>query len=84
MARYTVLLYAADEGGYIATVPALNATTEGESIEEDIERARDVIEGAIATEAQLGRDIPIEPAAPVIVSLDVDVERAIAAQPVPA
>ena len=40
---YPVILTPADEGGYIVTVPALDINTEGETITEAIEMAREAI-----------------------------------------
>lgn len=48
--NYTVILEPADEGGYIVFVPALpGCFTQGETIEEALEMARDAIEDYLLT-----------------------------------
>ncbi len=42
---YTVIYEPAENGGYYAHIPALEITTEGETLEEAKEMARDAIEG---------------------------------------
>ena len=57
--KYTVIYEPAEEGGYIAHIPALNGlATQGETIEEDREMARDVIKGYIETLHELNQPIP--------------------------
>ncbi len=46
--RYTVIYEVAEEGGYYAHIPALEITTEGETLAEAKEMARDAIENTIA------------------------------------
>ena len=44
--RYTVIFEPAEEGGYVVYVPALNgAATQGETLEEAREMAKDLIIG---------------------------------------
>ncbi|MGH1364854.1 MAG: type II toxin-antitoxin system HicB family antitoxin [Calditrichia bacterium] len=58
---YTVVFEPAEEGGYLAHVPALNGiTTEGETLEEAKNMAIDAIRGYIATLIQEGLPIPFE------------------------
>ena len=46
---YTVIFEPAEEGGYIARVPALDGcVTQGETLEEAMDMAKDVIEGYLA------------------------------------
>ena len=58
-ARYTVVLEPAQEGGFVVSVPALpEAHTQGETAEEALENAREVIELCLASRRQHGEDIP--------------------------
>ncbi|MFP4171333.1 MAG: type II toxin-antitoxin system HicB family antitoxin [Candidatus Hydrogenedentota bacterium] len=58
---YTVVLEPVDEGGYTVTVPALPAVvTEGDSVEEAIEMAKDAIECYLSSLAKEGRPVPVE------------------------
>lgn len=58
---YTVIFEPAEEGGYIAQVPALDdATTQGETLEEARLWAKDLIEGVLETLIKLGRPLPQE------------------------
>jgi len=58
---YTVHIEPADEGGYVAVVPALNdAATQGESFEEAVEMAKDLIRGYLEIFTMEGREIPTE------------------------
>jgi antitoxin HicB len=58
---YTVLIKPAEEGGFLAIVPALNgATTQGETIEEAREMARDLIKGYIESLLKAGQPLPSE------------------------
>jgi predicted RNase H-like HicB family nuclease len=59
--RYTVIFEPAEEGGYCVFVPALNGlATQGETLEEAREMARDAIEGYLETLKDKGIDAPIE------------------------
>lgn len=60
-ARYTVVLEPAapDEGGFVVTVPAFpEAVTEGDSVEEALANAREVIELCILSRRDRGEAIP--------------------------
>jgi predicted RNase H-like HicB family nuclease len=58
---YTVIYEPADEGGYVARVPALdNATTQGETLAEARAMVKDLIQGHIEALLKLGRPIPRE------------------------
>jgi predicted RNase H-like HicB family nuclease len=57
---YTVIFEPAEEGGYIAHVPTLDTTTQGETLEEAREMAKDLIQGHLETLLKLGRPIPKE------------------------
>lgn len=59
--RYTVVLEPgdADEGGFVVSVPALpEAHTQGDTVEEALANAREVIELCIRSRADHGEDIP--------------------------
>ncbi len=56
---YTVLLTAAEEGGYTVTCPALpGVVTEGDSVEEALDMAKDAIKGHLQMLQDLGEPIP--------------------------
>jgi len=57
---YTVIYEAAEKKGFYAHIPALDVTTEGETLEEAKEMARDVIENTLACLKQLKLPIPKE------------------------
>jgi antitoxin HicB len=59
-ADYTVIYERAEEGGYYAHIPALEITTEGESLEEAREMARDAIENTLACLRELDLPFPKE------------------------
>lgn len=62
--RYTILIHPGDpdETGYWVEVPALpGCFTQGETIEQCIERAAEAIEGHLQTLVELGEPIPEEP-----------------------
>jgi antitoxin HicB len=57
--KYTVFfLRDTAVGGYTAHIPALGIVTEGESLKEAREMARDAIEGRLAVLRELGQPIP--------------------------
>src|SRR5262249_25093981 len=58
--KYTVIYECAEEGGFYAHVPALDLTTEGETLDEAKEMARDAIDNTLACLRQLNRPIPEE------------------------
>lgn len=72
---YTVIYEPAEEGGYLAHIPALQTTTQGETLSEARAMARDLIKSHIEALLKLGRPIPLETKAykgeRVTVSLDV-------------
>jgi predicted RNase H-like HicB family nuclease len=58
---YTVIFEAAEEGGYVVTVPALpGCVTEGETLEEAREMAKEAILGYLEALQKGGEDIPTE------------------------
>jgi predicted RNase H-like HicB family nuclease len=59
--RYTVIFEPAEEGGYVVHVPALNgAATQGETLEEAREMAKDLIIGYLEGLAKDGIPAPVE------------------------
>jgi predicted RNase H-like HicB family nuclease len=74
--EYTVIFEPAEEGGYVAHVPALNdLATEGNTFDEAKAMAVDAIKGYIETLISLGQTVPVEnsESAPVIEKLAVAV-----------
>jgi predicted RNase H-like HicB family nuclease len=64
--RYTVVFEPAEEGGYVVTVPALpGLVTEGDSLEEAREMAKDAIRGYLESLRKHGEEIPLEQGEPV-------------------
>ena len=56
---YTVYFVPEEEGGgYTADIPALGVVTEGETLEEARDMAKDAIEGWIEAARELGKTIP--------------------------
>jgi predicted RNase H-like HicB family nuclease len=55
---YTVVYEPADGGGYYAHIPALNITTEGQTLREAKQMARDAIEGYIEAARELKKRLP--------------------------
>lgn len=59
--RYTVLFEPAEEGGYVATCPALpGLVTEGSTLEEARRMAKDAIRGYLESLAKDGLDAPAD------------------------
>jgi predicted RNase H-like HicB family nuclease len=57
--RYTVLFEPAEEGGFVVTCPALpGLVTEGDTLEEAREMARDAIRGYLESLTMDGRSAP--------------------------
>jgi antitoxin HicB len=73
MRRYTIILEPdLEEGGYTVTVPALpGCITQGETVEQCIERAREAIEGYIASLEADGLPIPEETERPQMITINV-------------
>jgi predicted RNase H-like HicB family nuclease len=57
---YTVIYELAEQGGYYAHIPALEVTTEGETLEEAKEMARDAIDNTLACLTELNLPFPQE------------------------
>ena len=75
MPEYTVVLRPdIEEGGYVATVPALGGiATQGETRDEAIEMARDMIAGYLAVLVSDGEEIPSDTVPSECVRVAVDV-----------
>jgi len=73
MRKYTIILDPdLEEGGFTVTVPALpGCVTQGESIEECIERAREAIELYIESLLADGEPVPEEIERPQMITIDV-------------
>lgn len=57
--EYAVLLEPAEEGGFTVHVPAIpEAHTQGDTIEEALENAREVIIGCLHVRRECGEEIP--------------------------
>ncbi|MCW5979045.1 MAG: type II toxin-antitoxin system HicB family antitoxin [Bryobacteraceae bacterium] len=62
---FLVLLEPAEEGGYVVTCPALpGLVTEGDTLEEAREMARDAIRAYLESLRKDGLPVPSDPAAP--------------------
>jgi antitoxin HicB len=73
MRKYTIILeHSEEEGGYTVVVPALpGCVTQGETIDQCIERAREAIEGYIESLRAAGEPIPEEVERPQAITIDV-------------
>lgn len=57
--KFTVVLFKADDGGYTVTVPALRGcVTEGDTLEEALENAREAIRLTLEDMARHGEALP--------------------------
>jgi antitoxin HicB len=68
--EYDILLIPQPEGGYVVSVPELpSVATEGETIEEALDMAKDAIEGYLATMREEGWELPAARHERVVVSV---------------
>lgn len=75
---YTVVLEPAEEGGYFVSVPALpGCFTQGETEEEALAMAEDVIRLWVESLAADGEPIPVEESGLRVVSRRIQVEAAV-------
>ncbi len=58
--KYTVIYEPAEDGGFYAHIPALDVTTEADTLPEAKEMARDAIENTLACLRDLNLPIPEE------------------------
>lgn len=73
MKRYTIILEPdMEEGGYTVLVPALpGCITQGETLEQCIERAKEAITGYIESLQAHGEPVPEETERPQMITIDV-------------
>ncbi len=72
MLRYTVVLLPSPEGGYVVHVPVLyDAVTEGDTFDQCMAMAADLIENTLAVMVERGEDIPVESVPAVVAAVDV-------------
>jgi antitoxin HicB len=73
MRKYTIILEPDTEvGGYTVTVPALpGCITQGETVEQCIERAQEAIAGYIESLINDGEPVPEETERPQMITIDV-------------
>lgn len=61
IAKFTAIFEPADEGGYVVTVPALpGCVTEGDTLEEAVEMAKDAVAAYVASLRKHGEPVPEE------------------------
>lgn len=70
MRRFTILLYPED-GGYSVLVPVLGVATQGETIDEAMAMARDLIEVTVQGLIEDNQPIPEEETPPMISTVDI-------------
>lgn len=75
MRRYTIILEPDEEdGGYTVVVPALpGCVTQGDSVEQCIERAQEAIAGYIESLQAAGEPVPDETEPPRAITIEVSV-----------
>lgn len=73
MSRYTVLLYPAESGGFVAVIPMFDLATEGETVEHALEMARDATELHIRGLIEDGEPVLEEESPPIVAAIDVAV-----------
>lgn len=73
MRRYTIILQPhTEDGGYTVTVPALpGCITQGETVQQCIERAQEAIAGYIESLLMNGEPVPEEYERPQMITIDV-------------
>ena len=70
--EYAVIFEPAEEGGYIASVPAIaGCVTQGETFEQAVENVKDAIKGCLEVLKEEGEDIPAEKSDIVITKISV-------------
>jgi predicted RNase H-like HicB family nuclease len=71
MLRYSVVLVP-EEGGYVVYVPVLRTVTQGDTAEDALAMARDLIETVLGSMADAGEEIPVEDGPALFCVLDVE------------
>jgi len=72
MSRYTVLLYPAEAGGFVAMVPMFGLATEGETVEHALAMAREAVQLRIEALVRDGEPILDEEQEPIIAAIHVE------------
>ena len=72
MRQFTVLLYP-EEGGYSVLVPVLGVATQGETVEEALAMAREVIEVTVRGLIEDNEPVPEEETPPMVATVGVDI-----------
>ena len=74
MSRYTVvLLFDPDDPGYVVEVPELpGCFTQGDTVEEALERVKEAIAGHVASLMAAGEEVPQESVPVIVTSVEVD------------
>ena len=73
MSRYTVLLYPAELGGYVAHIPAFDVATDGETVEHALAMAREAAELHIRGMIEDGEPVIEEETPPIVASIEVGI-----------
>jgi predicted RNase H-like HicB family nuclease len=73
MSRYTVLLYPAEAGGFVAHIPVFDVATEGDTVEHALEMAREAAELHINGMIEDGEPVLEEATPPIVASIVVRV-----------
>ena len=73
MARYTVLLYRSEEGGYAALVPLLDVATQGDTVEHALAMAQEAANLRVRAMVRDGDVVLDEESPPIVASVDVAV-----------
>lgn len=73
MSRYTVLLYPAEAGGFVAMVPMFGLATEGDTVEHALAMAREAVELRIEALIRDGEPVLDEAQEPIVAAIHVDV-----------
>jgi predicted RNase H-like HicB family nuclease len=72
--NYTVIFEPAEEGGYVVYVPSLpGCNTQGETLDEAYQMAKDAIYGYIKTLQEMKREIPKETKESIIAKIPVKI-----------
>jgi predicted RNase H-like HicB family nuclease len=73
VSRYTVLLYPAEAGGFVAMVPMFGLVTEGDTVEHALVMAREAVELRLEGLMQDGEPVLEEEHDPIVASIHVAV-----------
>jgi predicted RNase H-like HicB family nuclease len=77
MMRYSVVVIRGEDHGFYVTVPLLpGCFSQGETVEEALDHAREAIAGHVAALRDLDEEIPLERDVPLLLTLDVNQELA--------